>query len=196
MRMAMPDCCKRSSESGCILPAFFAIKLQRYKLGGTDVLKKWQTGIVVLGVVGAVSAMVPGQAQPGDEPPYWASIERDKARTRTGPDIKYQIMWVYQRQNLPVKIIKRHGIWRQIEDPDGTQGWMHARLLSRTRTAIVMDKIREMYAEPNGSSRVLWRLEPGVVGKLGECEKGWCPFDVNGRAGWVRADHIWGTEKL
>lgn len=144
---------------------------------------------VLLALVPAAYAQGPDD----DAPPYWASIDEDDARTRTGPDMKYQIMWLYQRKNLPVKIIKRYGIWRQIEDPDGTQGWMHARLLSRTRTAIVRGEIRNMHAGPSTNSRITWRLEPGVVGKLGECQKGWCPFDVNGRTGWVQTDDLWGT---
>lgn len=151
---------------------------------------------VTLVMAGTVLAISPLQAQSDDEPPYWASIEASQARTRTGPDTKYQIMWLYRRKYLPVKIIKRYGVWRQIEDPDGTQGWMHARLLSRDRTAIVTGEIRDMHVEPNASSRIAWRLEPGVVGKLGECEKDWCPFDVNGRTGWVRIDEIWGAGEL
>lgn len=135
----------------------------------------------------------PVGAQTDESVPYWASVDADQARTRTGPDTSYQIMWVYQRRNLPVKIIKRYGAWRQIEDPDGTQGWMHATLLSRTRTAMVVGEIREMRAEPSDEARIAWRVEPGVVGKLGDCDKGWCPFDVNGRRGWIRQDAIWGA---
>ncbi|MEZ5709484.1 MAG: SH3 domain-containing protein [Blastomonas sp.] len=152
--------------------------------------------MIVFVAIGVFMAMpVALSAQSDDSPPYWASIEEDEARTRTGPSTEYQIMWVYQRKHLPVKIIKKYGVWRQIEDPDGTQGWMHARLLSRTRTGLVTGEIRAMRAEPDDNARILWRLEPGVVGKLGDCDKGWCQFDVNGRSGWVRAGDLWGSGK-
>ncbi|WOE76276.1 SH3 domain-containing protein [Alterisphingorhabdus coralli] len=133
-------------------------------------------------------------AAQSSETPYWASIDQDVARTRTGPSTEYKIMWVYQRKNLPVKVIKRYQAWRQIEDPDGTQGWMHSRLLTRTRTAMVIGEIRPMRNAPSSEAEIAWRLEPGVVGKLGECtESGWCGFDVNGRTGFVRAEHVFGA---
>ncbi|MPN02402.1 hypothetical protein SDC9_149618 [bioreactor metagenome] len=56
---------------------------------------------------------------------------------RKGPSPDVPVVWEYRRKDLPVKVVARHDIWRKIEDPDGTQGWMAARLLSRTRTAIV-----------------------------------------------------------
>ncbi|MEO1044492.1 MAG: SH3 domain-containing protein [Pseudomonadota bacterium] len=156
--------------------------------------RAWGKSIaLMLSLCAMVAAPVSGSAQTS-QPPYWASIDEDVARTRTGPSTEYKIMWVYERKNLPVKIIKRYGVWRQIEDPDGTQGWMHARLLSRTRTAMVIGEIRAMHTAPSAEAEIAWRLEPGVVGKLGDCtESGWCGFDVNGRSGFVRAEHLFGT---
>lgn len=125
---------------------------------------------------------------------YWASINEDKARTRTGPSQEYKIIWLYVRKNLPVKVLRRYGVWRQIEDPDGSQGWMHSRLLSRTRTALVIgDDIQEMRAKADINSALSWRVEPGVVGKLGRCTNGWCLLDINGRSGYIRAEFLYGT---
>lgn len=138
-------------------------------------------------------APAPGAAQNEVVTPYWASIAAKKARARSGPDRGYQIVWVYQRQGLPVKVVKRYGIWRQVRDQDGDTGWIHANLLSRDRTAVVVGSVRPMMAEPSNAARLLWRLEPGVVGKLGDCEAGWCAFAVDKREGWVRQAHLWGA---
>lgn len=125
---------------------------------------------------------------------YWASIDKDQARTRTGPSQEYKIIWLYVRKNLPVKVLRRYGAWRQIEDPDGSQGWMHSRLLSRTRTALVIgDDIQDMRAKPDAKSALSWRVEPGAVGKLGQCTNGWCLLDINGRSGYIRAEFLYGT---
>lgn len=126
------------------------------------------------------------------EVPYWASIKAEEANGRVGPGSDYPISWVYQRKNLPVKVIKRLGNWRQVEDPDGTQTWMSSVLLSRQRTAMVVGKITAMRAAPSSDAKILWRVEPGVVGKLGECKNSLCEFDVNGRAGFVAEDSLWG----
>ena len=111
---------------------------------------------------------------------------------RKGPSPHVPVMWEYRRKDLPVKVIARHENWRKVEDPDGTQGWMAARLLSRTRTAIVTGDIRPMREDAGVSAAVAYRARPGVVGRISDCKNGWCLFDVQGRKGWIQTDHIWG----
>ena len=135
----------------------------------------------------------PAAAQENVELPYWASINVDEARMRKGPSPDVPVIWEYRRKDLPVKVIARHETWRKIEDPDGTQGWMAARLLSRTRTAIVTGSdVRPLHEAASASSAILYRAEPGVVGKISDCANGWCQLDVLGRRGWIETDHIWG----
>lgn len=124
--------------------------------------------------------------------PYWASISVDEARMRKGPSPDVPVIWEYRRKDLPVKVVARHETWRKIEDPDGTQGWMAARLLSRARTAIVTGDIRPLRDAANPSAAIAYRAEPGVVGRITDCADGWCRFDVKGRKGWIQTDHIWG----
>lgn len=142
-----------------------------------------------------VSLASPALAQ--QEPPYWASIDEPEARMRTGPSTEYPTMWIYKRERLPVKILARYKAWRKIEDSDGTQGWMHARLLSASRTALVIgEEVQALRGAPRGDAKITWRVEPGVVGRISQCEKGWCLFDVTGRQGYVREKAIWGDEPL
>jgi SH3-like domain-containing protein len=133
-----------------------------------------------------------GLALAQKKPPYWASITASKARMRTGPGQQFPASWLYQRAGLPVKVIETYPNWRKIEDPDGTQGWMLAGLLSDTRTALVTGSVRPLREKPNAEAPVLWRAEPGVVGKLTDCARGWCRLDVLGRMGYIEADHIYG----
>ena len=146
----------------------------------------------IVAVLALFFAVGPAAAQSDPELPYWASISVDEARMRKGPSPDVPVTWEYRRKDLPVKVVARHETWRKIEDPDGTQGWMAARLLSRTRTAIVVGDIRPLREAASGSSPVLYRAEPGVVGRITDCKNGWCLFDVKGRKGWVQTDHIWG----
>lgn len=139
-----------------------------------------------------LAAVGPAVAQSDVELPYWASISVDEARMRKGPSPDVPVTWEYRRKDLPVRVIARFETWRKIEDPDGTQGWMAARLLSRTRTAIVTGGIRPMREEPSVSAAVAYRAEPGVVGRITDCKAGWCRIDVGGRKGWIETDHIWG----
>jgi SH3-like domain-containing protein len=141
--------------------------------------------------LGATSA----SAQSQQKTPYWASIEEPEARMRTGPSTEFPVKWIYKRQNLPVKVVAVHSVWRKVEDPDGDQGWMHVRLLSPKRTAVVTgDSIGALRAEPAASATISWRVEPGVVGRIDECDKGWCRFENAGRSGYIQTDRIWGDE--
>jgi SH3-like domain-containing protein len=146
----------------------------------------------ILAAAALLAVVGPAAAQSDVELPYWASISVDEARMRKGPSPDVPVLWEYRRKDLPVRVIARFETWRKIEDPDGTQGWMAARLLSRTRTAIVTGGIRPMREEPNVSAAVAYRAEPGVVGRITDCKSGWCRFDVGGRKGWIETDHIWG----
>lgn len=146
---------------------------------------------ILLGIA-LMAAVGPAAAQSDVELPYWASINVDEARMRKGPSPDVPVTWEYRRKDLPVKVVARFETWRKIEDPDGTTGWMAARLLSRTRTAIVTGGIQAMREEPSLSAAVAYRAEAGVVGRITDCKDGWCLFDVKGRKGWIQTDHIWG----
>ena len=146
----------------------------------------------ILAAAALFAVVGPAGAQSDVELPYWASISVDEARMRKGPSPDVPVTWEYRRKDLPVKVIARHETWRKIEDPDGTQGWMAARLLSRTRTAIVTGDVRPMREDASVSAAVAYRAEPGVVGRITDCKDGWCRIDVGGRKGWIETDHIWG----
>ena len=127
--------------------------------------------------------------------PYYASISASRARMRTGPARTYPASWLYQRQDLPIKVVAIFKEWRKVADPDGTEGWMQANLLSGTRTAIVHGAGPvEMREKPVSSAKLLWRAAPGVVGRLSQCGNGWCRMDVKGQAGFVQIGGLWGVE--
>jgi SH3-like domain-containing protein len=148
----------------------------------------------VLTLAASQTVFAPAFAQKKEA--YWASIGPDEARMRTGPGRQFPASWVYRRAGLPVKVIETYPNWRKIEDPSGTQGWMQANLISETRTAIVTSEIRPLRDRPDAEARIILRAEPGVVGRISECAKGWCKFDVRGRMGFMEAQHIWGADPI
>ena len=140
----------------------------------------------------AMVLAVPASAQQR-EVPYWATIRATELYMRKGPSPDFKIDWVYKRPGLPLKVVRVAQGWRLVVDPDGTQGWVSASLLSPARGAVVVGEgLAAMRAGPEQSAQLRWNAMPGVVGKLGDCEAGWCQFDVAGRSGWVREDRLWG----
>jgi len=139
-------------------------------------------------------ATAPAAAQ-DKQPPYWASIASGQAMTRTGPGRNYPGVWLYQRRDLPVRVIKKYETWRLIQDPDGAEGWMLVTLLSDRRTALVKPgEPRPIYASPDRSSKVRYHVEPGVVGRVSHCREGWCRIEIGDRKGYILAADIWGVE--
>jgi SH3-like domain-containing protein len=132
------------------------------------------------------------QAAPARQTPYWASISEDEARMRVGPSLDFPSSWVYRRRDLPVKVIQVLGQWRKVEDSEGTQGWMHVRLLSDTATAIVTADLAPLRESPGDGARALFRAQKGVVGRLSDCSGEWCAFDVRGQRGFVKTSDVWG----
>ena len=114
--------------------------------------------------------------------------------TRAGPGKNYPGIWLYQRRDLPIRVVKKYENWRMIEDPDGTRGWMLVSLLSDRRTAIVKTgDPRPIHATADGASRIHYTAENGVVGRIEKCRNGWCHFAIGKREGYIRTSDIWGV---
>ncbi len=69
--------------------------------------------------------------------PRFAALRADSVYLRRGPGSRYPIEWVYKRRDLPVKIEREFDVWRLIEDPDGTRGWVHQATLVGTRSFVI-----------------------------------------------------------
>src|SRR5688572_30402839 len=147
----------------------------------------------VLALLFCLFLAMPASAQER-EVPYWASLRASEVNMRVGPSENFPIDWVYRRPGLPVKVLRINQGWRLVEDPEGTQGWIVARLLTPDRGAIVVGEgLADMHEAADSGARVLWRAEPGVVGELGDCGDVWCEFAVGPRKGWIRAARLWGA---
>ncbi len=149
--------------------------------------------IIFAFIAALFAAAMPASAQ-DRETPYWASVRVERVNMRVGPSESYNIEWVYRRPQLPLKVLRLKEGWRLVEDVDGDRGWVVARFLSPDRTALVIGKgITPMRADPETDAKLLWNVEPGVVGKLGDCEDGWCHVDIAGRKGWISQNRLWGA---
>ncbi len=153
----------------------------------------------VRGVLAAfviVAAAVPASAQE-KQPPYWASIASGQAMTHTGPGRNYPNVWLYQRRDLPVRVVKKYETWRLVQDPDGAQGWMLVTMLSDRRTAIVKaGDPRAIRSDRSDGAKIRYMAEPGVVGRIDKCKgDGWCRIEIGKKDGYVRTSDLWGVSE-
>lgn len=152
-------------------------------------MKKWIPAFAGM----TIAVATPAAAQ-DKQPPYWASIASGQAMTHTGPGRNYPNVWLYQRRDLPVRVVKKYENWRLIQDPDGAQGWMLVTMLSDRRTAIVRPGApRAIRVGPYETAKPQYMVEHGVVGRISKCENGWCRIEIGDRKGYVRVSDLWGV---
>jgi SH3-like domain-containing protein len=129
----------------------------------------------------------------GQKLPRFVSLRSDQVNLRVGPGENYPIEWVLARKDMPVEIVRHFENWRMIRDWQGTEGWIHERMVSGKRAVIIKGAIRILHRQPDLASPAVARAEPGVVARLLECRPDWCRIEAADQAGWVQRGDLWGV---
>jgi len=125
--------------------------------------------------------------------PRFESLRYSAVHGRQGPNLDHQILWRYEREGLPMLIVRETHGWRRVRDPDGDEVWMQARMLSETRTALVTRDV-DLKRGPDLETPSKARLKAGVIAELTTCEQGWCKIKIGRQTGWLAQSDLWGTE--
>jgi SH3-like domain-containing protein len=146
----------------------------------------------------AVAALIPwiGSARAasgGEAAPRFATLHADKVNLRAGPGDRYPIEWVFVRRDWPVEILGQLDHWRHVRDWQGTDGWVHEKMIGSRREVIVIGAIRGIREGPDPGAGLVARAEPGVVAQLLECRPGWCRVAAGDVTGWIARGDIWGV---
>ena len=129
----------------------------------------------------------------GLEVPRFVSLSSNKTNVRAGPGRRYPIKWIFQRQNLPVKIIAEFDTWRKIKDHEGIEGWVHQRMLSGRRWVFILGENVTIRKERSLTAQGVARLEPGVIARLERISGDWCLVEAEAYTGWLLKSDVWGT---
>ena len=137
--------------------------------------------------------------------PRFVSLKSDRVNVRKGPGTNYPIAWVFEKAGLPVEIVREYGIWRQVRDSDGTQGWVLQNLLSGRRTAVVApwerkdqgsgtkSKPTAVHTDASSSSSIAAYAEAGTLAGLVACDKSWCQISIAKHRGYIEQKRLWGV---
>ncbi|MEL7284935.1 MAG: SH3 domain-containing protein [Pseudomonadota bacterium] len=125
--------------------------------------------------------------------PRFESLRYSAVHGRQGPNLDHQILWRYEREGLPMLVVRETHGWRRVRDPDGDEVWMQARMLSEIRTALVTRDV-DLKRAPSADAPSKARLRSGVITELTTCEQGWCKIKVERQTGWLPQSELWGTE--
>lgn len=159
-------------------------------------MKRLVAVLMILAAVPAHAKEEPSILNPSGLPvPRYVSLKSDEVNVRVGPGKRYPTHYVYKRAHLPVKIIEEFAHWRKISDYEGSSGWVHKGMVDGKRTALILEKTQNLYAEPDASSAVTMRAARLVIGTVRKCEPDWCELEISGRKGWVLKADIWGVNR-
>jgi len=152
-----------------------------------------QFAFVALAVL--LFAAVPARADDKPGVPRFASLRVGEVNLRSGPGTKYPIQFVYHHKGLPVEILSEYDIWLKVRDWQGSEGWVHERMITPARTVIIKTDTRTIYRDPARDSPALAKLEPGVVARLLECRNAWCRIETEKQniKGWLLRSEVWGV---
>jgi SH3-like domain-containing protein len=125
--------------------------------------------------------------------PRFAALHADKVNLRAGPGDRYPIEWVYLRKDWPVEVIAQFDHWKRVRDWQGTEGWVHEKMIVQRRQVIVTGGVRALRQSPDPGGVLVARAEPGVVARLDECRGEWCRIIAGDTTGWLQRADIWGV---
>lgn len=126
--------------------------------------------------------------------PRFVSMKAEEGNVRRGPSLSHRIDWIFKHQNMPLQVTDEYGHWRRVQDAEGQGGWMHFRLLSGARTAVIVQDKTRIRRRPNEGSEAFALAETGVIARLEECSPDWCRIKVGRTRGWVKKAEIWGVK--
>ena len=129
----------------------------------------------------------------GKPVPRFETLKYAMVNGRAGPSKDYPVLWEYQRQGLPMLVIKESSDWRRVRDPSGAEVWMHERMLEdghmayvRTPTVLRMD--------PGAEATPVVDVGRGVLVQLGDCDAGWCLVRAKDYRGYAPQATLWGAD--
>ena len=120
------------------------------------------------------------------------SLKKNKVNVRYGPGFNFQVKYVYNKINLPIKQIDQKDNFRRIIDLKNNSGWIHVSQLKKSNSIISLnDKI--LFSKPTVFSKPLAKIKKGRLLVIKKCSNFWCKITTNEFNGWIEAKNIWGS---
>lgn len=127
--------------------------------------------------------------------PRYSSLRYDRVNGRAGPSRDYPVKWTYERQGLPVIIVRESQDWRKIRDPLGDEVWVSKTQLAGART-VITTTAGAIRREASARSAAAATFGEGTVLQLVECKGDWCRVEAERHKGWALKSLLWGAEPL
>ena len=120
------------------------------------------------------------------------SLKKNKVNVRYGPGFNFQVKYVYNKINLPIKQIDQKENFRRIIDLKNNSGWIHVSQLKKSNSIISLDD-KILFTKPTFFSKPLAKIKKGRLLVIKKCSNNWCKITTNEFNGWIEAKNIWGS---
>ncbi len=154
---------------------------------------------VSLGAMGLASGQDIREPQPqrvsqfsGKPVPRFEALRHSEVNGRAGPSLEHPVRWQYQREGLPMLIVKESQDWRRVQDPDGDEVWMLARMLRPGKNGMTQQEVK-LFQTASATSQPIAKLEAGVMVTLLDRSGEWIRVSVDGHRGWALQSALWGV---
>ena len=122
------------------------------------------------------------------------SLKKNKVNVRYGPSFESPVKFIYNKIDLPIKLIDKKENWRRILDVKNNSGWIHSSQLKPINSIITLsDKI--LFKKPTVFSKPIAKIKKGRVLTIQNCQINWCKIKTDNIKGWVERKNLWGKVK-
>ena len=120
------------------------------------------------------------------------SLKKNKVNVRYGPGFNFQVKYVYNKINLPIKQIDQKENFRRIIDLKNNSGWIHVSQLKKANSIIVLeDKV--LFSKPTLFSQPIAKIKTGRLLIINKRVNNWCKIKTENYSGWIKTNNIWGS---
>ena len=98
-----------------------------------------------------------------------------------------------------MRVLDAYDIWRQVQEADGSIGWVHKNMLSTRRTVLIREE-GNLINKPQPTAQTIAIVQPGTIGQIERCpaSTNYCllSFQYNNSdvKGWFPRSYVWGID--
>ena len=123
---------------------------------------------------------------------YFLMLKNNKVNVRYEPDLNSPIKYIYNKKNLPIKVIDKKENFRRIIDIKNNGGWIHASQLKKNKSFILLEN-QILFSKPTKYSKPIVKISSGRLLLIKKCKLKWCRVKTENYTGWLEAKNVWGS---
>ena len=123
---------------------------------------------------------------------YFLMLKNNKVNVRYEPDLNSPIKYIYNKKNLPIKVIDKKENFRRIIDIKNNNGWIHASQLRKNKSFILLEN-QILFSKPTKYSKPIAKIFSGRLLLVKKCKLKWCRVKTENYTGWLEVKNVWGS---